>query len=159
VPDGLHPEETVVLAQELEKRRVAYLSVMAGSYDAYSLSEYREKEKKEAHMVHYAGEIKRAAPKTPIITAGRIKTPETADKILREGTADLIGLARVLLADPLWPQKAKGEISEPIVECDPNCSFCMKRTGSGKPAFCARWEKTRRQAFLAKVGETLDDSM
>ena len=159
VPDGLHPEQTAGLAQELEKRGAAYLSVMAGSYDAYSLSEYREKEKKEAYMAHYAGEIKRAASKTPIITAGRIKTPETADKILREGTADLIGLARVLLADPLWPQKAKGEVSEPIVECDPNCSFCMKRTGSGKPAFCARWEKTHRQAFLAKVGETLEDSM
>lgn len=159
VPDGLHPEETVVLAQELEKRGVAYLSVMAGSYDAYNLNEYREKEKKEAHMAHYAGEVKRAAPKTPIITAGRIKTPETAEKILREGTADLIGLARVLLADPLWPQKAKGEVSEAIVECDPNCSFCMKRTSSGKPAFCARWEKARRQAFLEKIGETLEDSM
>jgi len=159
VPDGLHPEETVVLAQELENRGVAYLSVIAGSYDAYSLSEYREKEKKEAHMAHYAGEIKRAAPKTPVITAGRIKTPETAVRILREGTADLIGLARVLLADPLWPQKAKGEVREPIVECDPNCSFCMKRTGSRKPAFCARWEKIRRQAFLAKVGEKVDDSI
>jgi 2,4-dienoyl-CoA reductase-like NADH-dependent reductase (Old Yellow Enzyme family) len=159
MPDGLHPEETVLLAQELEKRGAAYLSVMAGSYDAYSLSEYREKEKNEAHMAHYAGEIKRAAPDTPIITAGRIKTPEIADKILREGTADLIGLARVLLADPLWPQKAKGEVSEAIVECDPNCSFCMKRTGSGKPAYCARWDKARRQAFLAKVGETLEEAM
>jgi len=109
-------------------------------------------------MVHYAGEIKRAAPKTPIITAGRIKTPKLADKILREGTADLIGLARVLLADPLWPRKAKDEVREPIVECDPNCSFCMKRTGSGKPAFCARWEKARRQAFLDKVGEKLEES-
>ena len=158
VPDGLHPEETAGLAQKLEKRGSAYLSVMAGSYDAYSLSEYREKEKKEAHMVHYAGEIKGAAPRTPIITAGRIKTPETAEKILRDGTADLIGLARVLLADPLWPQKAKGVVKEPIVECDPNCSFCMKRTGSGKPAFCARWDKIRRQAFVAKIGETLEGS-
>ena len=110
-------------------------------------------------MAHYAGEIKKVASNTPIITAGRIKTPEIAEKILREGTADLIGLARVLLADPLWPKKAKGEVGQAIVECDPNCSFCMKRTGSGKPAFCARWEKTRRQAFLEKVGETLDDSM
>jgi len=153
VPGGLHPGETSVLARELEKRGVAYLSVMAGSYDAYGLEEYREKEKREAHMVHYAGEIKRAAPKTPIITAGRIKTPETAERILREGAADLIGLARVLLADPLWPRKAAGEITGPIVECDPNCSFCMKRTGSVKPAFCARWDKGRRQAFLERVGE------
>jgi len=158
MPDGLHPEETAVLAKELEKRGVAYLSVMAGSYDAYNLSEYREKEKKEAHMVHYAGKIKEAARKTPIITAGRIKNPEIAEKILREGSADLIGLARVLLADPLWPKKAKGEILEPIVECDPNCSFCTRRTASGKPAFCARWEKTRRQAFLEKIGEKPEES-
>jgi 2,4-dienoyl-CoA reductase-like NADH-dependent reductase (Old Yellow Enzyme family) len=156
MPDGLHPKETVVLAQELEKRGVAYLSVMAGSYDAYSRSEYREKEKKEAHMVHYAAEIKRSVPRTPVITAGRIKTPETAEKILREGKADLIGLARVLLADPLWPKKAKGVVKEPIVACDPTCSFCMKRTGSLKPAFCARWDKLRRQAFLAKTGERLE---
>ncbi len=108
-------------------------------------------------MAHYAGEIKRAVPMTPIITAGRIKTPEIAEKILREGTADLIGLARVLLADPLWPKKAKGEVRKPIVECDPNCIFCTKRTASLKPAFCARWEKTRRQEFLKKVGETLED--
>jgi 2,4-dienoyl-CoA reductase-like NADH-dependent reductase (Old Yellow Enzyme family) len=158
MPDGLHPKETVVLAQELEKRGIAYLSVMAGSYDAYSRSEYREKEKKEAHMVHYAAEIKRAVPRTPVITAGRIKAPETAERILREGKADLIGLARVLLADPLWPKKAKGVVKEPIAECDPNCSFCMKRTGSLKPAFCARWEKVRRQAFLAKIGETSEGS-
>jgi 2,4-dienoyl-CoA reductase-like NADH-dependent reductase (Old Yellow Enzyme family) len=159
VPDGLHPEETAVLAKELKKREVAYLSVMAGSYDAYGLNGYRENEKKEAHMAHYAGEIKRAVPKTPIITAGRIKTPEIAEKILREGTADLIGLARVLLADPLWPKKAKGEVREPIVECDPNCIFCTKRTAGLKPAFCARWEKTRRQEFLKKIGETPEDSM
>jgi 2,4-dienoyl-CoA reductase-like NADH-dependent reductase (Old Yellow Enzyme family) len=156
MPDGLHPKETVVLAQELEKRGIAYLSVVAGSYDAYTRNEYREKEKKEAHMVHYAAEIKRAVSRTPVITAGRIKTPETAQRILREGKADLIGLARVLLADPLWPKKAKGEVKEPIVECDPNCSFCMKRTASLKPAFCARWDKLRRQAFLAKTGETLE---
>ena len=158
LPDGLHLEEPAVLAQELDKRGVAYLSVMAGSYDAYSLPEYREKEKSEAYMAHYAGEIKKAVSQTPIITAGRIKSPEIAERILREGTADLIGLARVLLADPLWPKKAVGVIKEPIVECDPNCTFCMKRTSSGKPAYCAQWEKTRREAFLNKIGETKDNS-
>jgi len=157
VPDGLHPQETVVLAKELGKRGVAYLSVMAGSYDAYAFEAYREKEKEPAHMAHYAGEIKKAVPQTPVITAGRIKTPEIAEKILREGTADLIGLARVLLADPLWPKKAKGEVKEAIVECDPNCIFCMKRTSAMKPAFCARWDKKRRQEFLRKIGEAPEE--
>lgn len=157
VPDGLHLEETVFLAKALAERGVAYLSVMAGSYDAYALETYREKEKKEAHMVPYAAEIKRAVPDTPVITAGRIKTPDLAERILREGQADLIGLARVLLADPLWPKKAKGEIKEPIVSCDPHCIFCMKRTSSLKPAFCARWEKARRLAFLARIGEAPEE--
>ncbi len=34
LPDGLHLEETAVYARELEKRGVAYLSVMAGTYDS-----------------------------------------------------------------------------------------------------------------------------
>jgi len=158
LPDGLHVEETAVLAEELEKRGVAYISVMAGTYDAFILPEYIQKEKQEAYMAHYAGEIKKAAAQTPIITAGRIKTPETAESIIEQGTADLIGLARVLLADPLWPKKAAGLIDEPIVECEPSCSLCLRRTMVGKPAFCSQWEKDRREAFLNKIGEKSEEA-
>ncbi|MBW2051259.1 MAG: NADH:flavin oxidoreductase [Deltaproteobacteria bacterium] len=158
LPDGLHVEETAVLAEELEKRGVAYISVMAGTYDAFILPEYIQKEKQAAYMAHYAGEIKKAAAQTPIITAGRIKTPETAESIIEQGTADLIGLARVLLADPLWPKKAAGLIDEPIVECEPSCSLCLRRTMVGKPAFCSQWEKDRREAFLNKIGEKSEEA-
>ncbi len=46
-------------------------------------------------------------------------SPEAAEAILRDGMADLVGLARVLFADPLWPRKARGEIAEPIRLCTP----------------------------------------
>lgn len=127
LPEGLHTEETALYARELEKRGIAYLSVIAGTYDSFYLPEYIQKEKQEAYMAHYAGIIKQAVPHTPIITAGRIQTPETANWILEEGIADLIGLARVLFADPLWPKKAEGTIDKPIVKCEPTCSLCMKR--------------------------------
>jgi len=153
LPDGLHVNETSILAKELEKRGVAYLSVMAGTYDSFILPEYIEKEKQEAYMANYAGEIKKSTPETPVITAGRIKTPETAARIIEQGTADLIGLARVLLADPLWPRKSAGLIDLPIVNCEPNCSLCMRRIMVGKPAFCSQWDKDRREAFLNKIGE------
>ena len=104
-------------------------------------------------MAPYASEIKKAVPNTPIITAGRIQSLETAEKILEADTADLIGLARVLLADPLWPKKVAGRISEPINRCEPTCMLCMKRVMSGKPAFCSQWAKERREAFLIRVGE------
>jgi 2,4-dienoyl-CoA reductase (NADPH2) len=88
-----------------------------------------------------------------VIAAGRIQSPSTAERILEEGEADLIGLARVLFADPLWPKKAKGEIAEPIITCEPTCSLCMKRLMKGKPAFCSQWPKGRREAFLKRIGE------
>ena len=154
LPNGLHPEETAVMAKELENRGIAYLSVMAGTYDAFVLPDYQQKEKKEAYMAHFAATIKKAVSGTPIVTAGRIQSPETADRILEDGTADLIGLARVLLADSLWPRKAQGTVPGPIIECKPACSLCMQRAMKGKPVFCSQWDKKRRVAFLERVGES-----
>ena len=153
LPDGLHPEETNILATELEKRRVTYLSVMAGTYDSFFLPEWIQMERNEAYMANYAGIIKKSVSDMPVITAGRIQTPNTANRILKEGTADLIGLARVLLADPLWPKKAEGKVHKPIVACEPSCSLCMIRTAQLKPLFCAKWSKKRREELLARVGE------
>jgi len=151
--DGLHPEETAILAKGLKDRGVAYLSVMAGTYDSFVLPEYIQAEKNEAYMAHFASAVKKAVSETPVITAGRIQNPPTANKILEDGTSDLVGLARVLLADPRWPKKAEGVVSEPIVPCEPTCSLCMNRTMKGRPAYCSQWDKGRRKAFLKRVGE------
>jgi 2,4-dienoyl-CoA reductase-like NADH-dependent reductase (Old Yellow Enzyme family) len=152
-PDGLHPDETTIYAEELVRRGVAYLSVVAGTYDSYALPEYAEQRKQEGYMTHWAALIKREVPNIPVITAGRIQSPEFAERVLKEGKADLVGLARVLLADPLWPKKALGFISEPIVVCEPNCSLCQRRTGRGKPAYCSQWSQEKKEAFAIKVGE------
>ncbi|RLB79783.1 MAG: NADH:flavin oxidoreductase, partial [Deltaproteobacteria bacterium] len=98
-----------------------------------------------------AEEVKSRVSNTPIIAAGRIQTPEFASKIIEQGKADLVGLARVLFADPLWPKKAKGEVEEPIVQCEPSCSLCLQRVMKGKPAYCSQWSKERRESFLQKV--------
>ena len=41
----------------------------------------------------------------PVIAAGRIKSPMLAEKVLEEGTADLISMGRALMADPDLPKK------------------------------------------------------
>ncbi len=153
LPDGLHLEETALYSKELEKRGLAYLSVMAGTYDSFFIPECVEAEKKEGYMVPFARQIKEAVPQMPIITAGRIKTPEFANRIIEEKQADLVGLARVLFTDPLWVRKAQGTVLEPIVSCEPTCSLCMNRLAGGKPIFCSRWDRTRQKKFLERIGE------
>jgi 2,4-dienoyl-CoA reductase (NADPH2) len=152
VPGGLTLAETVPFAQELDRAGVTYLSVMTGCYDAFALPGYVEDDKKEAFMVPFAKAIKEAVPGVPIVAAGRIQSPETAEAILRDGAADLVGLARVILADPLWPRKALGELGEPINPCTPGCMLCTKRIKEQKPAYCGRWPKERRERFLEQVG-------
>ncbi len=151
LPDGLHPEETSIFAAELDKRGVAYLSVTAGTYDSFFTEDYMREEQKEAYMAHFAAEIKGAVQHTPIIASGRIRTPETAERILRDGGADLIGLARVLFADPRWLKKATGLLDEEIVECEHSCTLCTKRGLLGLAALCPRWDKEHRSELLDRV--------
>ncbi|HZQ06844.1 MAG TPA: NADH:flavin oxidoreductase [Anaerolineae bacterium] len=54
---------------------------------------------------------------TPVVTTGKINTPQLAEMILQNGQADLIGFARALLADPDFPKKARLGREETIVRC------------------------------------------
>ncbi len=152
VPGGLTLTDTIPFAQRLAEAGITYLSVMTGCYDAFPLPRYIQDDAEEAFMAPYAQAIKQAVPGVPIIAAGRIQSPATAEAILRDGVADLVGLARVLFADPLWPRKAVGELKEPINPCTPGCMLCTKRVKEQKPAYCGRWPKERRERFLERVG-------
>jgi 2,4-dienoyl-CoA reductase-like NADH-dependent reductase (Old Yellow Enzyme family) len=150
VPGGLTLDETRPFALELASAGATYLSVTAGCYD--SSPKYAEDDRHEAFMAPFAAAIKKAVPTMPIIAAGRIQRPETARALLSDGAADLVGLGRIIFADPLWPKKAHGQIDEPINTCTPTCSLCFKRIIAQKPAYCARWPKERRERFLERVG-------
>jgi 2,4-dienoyl-CoA reductase (NADPH2) len=150
---GLTCVETAPFAQALDKYRPAWLSVMAGCYEAFATEQYMEDDRTEGFMAPFAGKIRQAVPGIPIVAAGRFQRVETAEAVLRDGLADLIGVGRVLLADPLWPRKVSGEVSEPIQVCEPGCTFCNDRIRAQKPSFCARWSKQRRDEFLALAGD------
>jgi 2,4-dienoyl-CoA reductase (NADPH2) len=152
VPGGLTLADTAPFAKQLARIGIAYLSVMAGCYDSFGLPGYLADDRREAFMVPFAHAIKQAVPATPVIAAGRIQNPATAEAILRDGKADLVGLGRVLFADPLWPRKARGEIGEPINPCQPSCTLCNRRIIEQKPAYCSCWPEKRRRQFIERVG-------
>ena len=60
----------------------------------------------------------------PVIAANRINDPFIAEKILAEGKADLIGMARALIADPELPNKARQGLPQEIIPCIA-CSGCL----------------------------------
>ena len=145
---GLTIDESVKFAKKLKDTGIDYLSVTAGTHESFMLPEIKERDKNIGFMVEYAEMVKRTMEDMPVITAGRIQYPEFANCILADGRADLIGLARVLFADPLWPKKAYGTIKEEINICRPNCHMCTELVKRGKSAICVNWPKEKRKKFL-----------
>lgn len=70
-----------------------------------------------------AEEIKKSV-KIPVIAVGRIVDPVLGNEILRQGKADLIGMARGLMADPDLPNKAAAGSFEDIRPCIA-CMNCL----------------------------------
>ncbi|MEW5911194.1 MAG: FAD-dependent oxidoreductase [Thermodesulfobacteriota bacterium] len=62
----------------------------------------------------------------PVILVGRIRTPQTAERLLKEGRADLIAMGRALIADPELPNKARQGRPQDICPC----ISCMRCTAS-----------------------------
>jgi len=76
----------------------------------------------------------------PIVTAGKIRTPDLAEEILEQGKADIIGMARPLLADPDWPIKAKEGRADDIVKCAA-CGYCSEADERYEVVNCIEWPK------------------
>jgi len=82
--------------------------------------------------------VRGAGFKTPIVTAGKIREPQHAEKILEQGKADIIGLCRALLADPDWPVKAKEGRVKDLVRCVA-CNWCLEADSRYEKVNCNRW--------------------
>jgi 2,4-dienoyl-CoA reductase-like NADH-dependent reductase (Old Yellow Enzyme family) len=84
--------------------------------------------------------------------AGRIAAGGLAERIVADGKADLIGLARVLRADPEWPTKVKEGRENEIIHCHPDCDeTCTKLVTKGKFAFCVCWPHDKLQEWKGKI--------
>jgi 2,4-dienoyl-CoA reductase-like NADH-dependent reductase (Old Yellow Enzyme family)/thioredoxin reductase len=62
----------------------------------------------------------------PVIAVGRLGNPEIADRVLRDGPADLIAAGRAFLCDPHWPRKASQGEAERIRPCVA-CNYCISK--------------------------------
>ena len=85
-----------------------------------------------AGFSYLARGVKEAAG-VPVAASNRINLPEAAEEVLARGDADLICLARPLIADPDWPHKAQAgtpELIRPCIACNQGCFDSLFQGGA-----------------------------
>lgn len=100
---------------------------------------------RENYNLEYARELKQKV-KIPVITVGGIRDPATMEKIIALGQADLVSLARPLIAEPGFPRRiAQGDLApSPCV----NCNLCLMHI-EVKPLKCYRGKLPPPQKYFA----------
>jgi 2,4-dienoyl-CoA reductase (NADPH2) len=72
----------------------------------------------------------------PLIATNRINMPDVAERILAAGEADMVSMARPLLADPDWADKARNDASASINTCIACNQACLDHVFVNKRASC-----------------------
>ncbi|RFA30592.1 NADPH-dependent 2,4-dienoyl-CoA reductase [Alkalilimnicola ehrlichii] len=133
VPDGATQEEIVALAQALERAGVNLLNTGIGWHEARVPTIVTSVPR--AAFVDATAQVKRAVS-IPVIASNRINTPEVAEDILASGKADLVSMARPMLADPEFVKKAAEGRSDEINTCIACNQACLDHTFEMKRASC-----------------------
>lgn len=108
-PDGWSLDDSVVLARELKARGVDVIDCSSGGISADSSPVAKGLPRPPGFQVPFAARIRR---EVGIATqaVGLITQAGQAERILQDGDADLIAIARGALFDANWPQHAAGEL-------------------------------------------------
>lgn len=133
VPRGLTKEESSLIAKMMEEAGADAIDVSAGSYSAIEWIVPPMIFPQGCNVP--AAEMIKKKVKIPVVVAGRINGPELAESILREEKADIIAMARGLVADPDLPLKAKEGRLEEIRRCIA-CNVCFDRLSQHEMIVC-----------------------
>jgi len=107
--------EAMERARMLERAGVDLLDVSAGSYETFATI-VEPMSYGEAWKIDLAARIKEQV-EIPVVGVGVIRTPATAEALLKEGKVDFVSLGRALLADSFWPQRARQGRDREINRC------------------------------------------
>jgi 2,4-dienoyl-CoA reductase (NADPH2) len=160
VPDGSTWEEVVRLARALEVAGVTILNTGIGWH--------------EARVPTIATSVPRAAfawvtrklkgvVGIPVCATNRINSPEVAERVLADGCADMVSMARPLLADPQLVAKAAAGRADEINTCIACNQACLDHVFQRKTCSCMvnprachetelTWTAAARRKRVAVVG-------
>lgn len=101
-------------------------------------------------FVYLAAGIKEVVD-IPIITVGRINDPVQAEKILAEGHADMVAMARALICDPELPNKAREGRLEDVRTCIACNQACAGHIDVATPVTCIQNPVTGKEAEWSSI--------
>lgn len=148
IEDGSTWEEVVQLAKEIEKAGATIINTGIGWH--------------EARVPTIATSVPRGAftkvtarlkdeVSIPLVTTNRINMPDVAEKILAEGDADMVSMARPFLADSDLVRKAAEDRADEINTCIGCNQACLDHTFSGKLTSCLVNPRACHETELAYV--------
>ena len=133
VEGGSSFEEVVQLAQAIEKAGATIINTGIGWHEA-RIPTIATKVPRAAFT--WVTEKLKGLVKVPLITSNRINTPEMAEHVLAAGHADMVSMARPMLADAFFVQKAEQGRSDEINTCIGCNQACLDHIFSMKIASC-----------------------
>ncbi len=133
IPNGSTHTEIVQLAQAIEAAGATIINTGVGWH--------------EARIPTIATSVPRAAfawvtkklmgkVNIPVITSNRINSPEVAEQVLADGCADMVSMARPMLADAHFVSKSMNDVADQIAPCIACNQACLDHTFSGKISTC-----------------------
>jgi 2,4-dienoyl-CoA reductase (NADPH2) len=133
LPDGNRWDEVVAQARAIEAAGASIINTGIGWHEARIPT--------IATMVPRAGftwVTRQMMGKVdiPLITTNRINTPEVAEQVLARGDADMVSMARPLLADADFVRKAREGRTDEINVCIACNQACLDHTFTRKTASC-----------------------
>ncbi|WP_288414102.1 NADPH-dependent 2,4-dienoyl-CoA reductase [uncultured Acinetobacter sp.] len=133
VEGGSTLDEVIHLAKEIEKAGATIINTGIGWHEA-RIPTIATKVPRAAFT--WVTEKIRPHVKVPLITSNRINTPEMAEYVLASGHADIISMARPMLADPEFALKAREGRSDEINTCIGCNQACLDHIFNRKVASC-----------------------
>ncbi len=131
--DGYDLEEGIRIAQQIEPY-IDLLHVSAGTYQRGFGDTHPSMFKEHGCNVYLAAEIKKHIS-IPVATIGGLNSPKQMEEIIAEGKADVVYMARALLADLFLPRKVSENREEEIVKCL-RCFTCMAERAATSTRRC-----------------------
>ena len=148
VEGGLEGEDIAKVAQAVEAAGATLLNTGIGWHEA-RIPTIAQAVPRGAFA--WASRRVKDAVRIPVVASNRINAPEIAEEILRRGDADMVSLARAMLADAEFAAKARAGDRAGINICIACNQACLDHYFIGQPASCVVNPRAGRETKLVYV--------